>query len=273
MIDFSKTFLLLQQEAFLIQSSLLSGLHHLRNARLDTKGQFYAAFFQLSIGLERLMKLTFIINFMREHKMAVPTRRRLKDFGHGLVSLFDHLAALALPGKANPLETIEPNSVERAILMHLSEFAEGARYHNLDTLVRNQQFVDPLEKWDGIIERVLNEDVRDRVKRRIEKQSTMLAKASARISMVVGADLKRRPLDHLSMFSQPQYHDIAAGHLVNHTITLIRVLVQQLDDVCHLILIDPAHDRSQSLPIPHMHEFFNFIHFEKSEILRKRRWP
>src|SRR5688572_29684559 len=99
MIEFSTTFLLLQQEGYLIRSTLLSGLHHLRSARLDTKGHFYTAFFQLSTGLERLMKATFIIDFMRENQLATPTNRQLRDFGHVLTTIFDHLAGLKLPEK------------------------------------------------------------------------------------------------------------------------------------------------------------------------------
>lgn len=272
-MEFPKTFLLLQQEAYLIQSSLLSGLDHLRHARLGAEGRFYTAFFQLSVGLERMMKATFIINVMREHGMAVPTDRQLRDFGHNLVSLFDHLAGLTVPGRTNPLQAIRTDSIERAILEFLGDFANGARYHNLDSLVKRQRFVDPLEKWSSIIERVLKEDVRESDRRRIARQSALLASASERMSFVIGTDLEQKPLDHFAIFSQPRYHDIAAGHLVNYTMTLIRALAQQMDDISHVVLIDPTNDRSKMPPIPYMHEFFDFIHYEKSQILRKRRWP
>jgi hypothetical protein len=70
----------------------------------------------------------------------------------------------------------------------------------------------------------------------------------------------------------PRYHDIAAGHVVNHVMALIRCLVQQLDDVTHLVLIDPTHDRRKPQPVPYMNEFFDFIYIEKRRVLRKRRW-
>jgi hypothetical protein len=130
-----------------------------------------------------------------------------------------------------------------------------------------------LERWNSVIERVLNDDIRDCDKQRISRESAVLTAITERMSIVVGADLKRRPLNHFSMISQPRYHEIAARHSVYHTVVLIRALAEQLDDVSHLVLIDPANDRSKPMPIPHMHEFFDFIHYKKPQILRKRRWP
>src|SRR5205823_6159614 len=94
---FSPTFLLRQQEGYLIQACLTSGMTHLRNARVDTKGSFYAAFFQLSIGLERLMKTTLIIDHMSKHDFAAPTIKELRAFGHNLASLFEELRDLDMP--------------------------------------------------------------------------------------------------------------------------------------------------------------------------------
>ncbi len=273
MIKFSTTFHLLQQEGYLIHSSLLSGLHYLRNARLDTKGHFYTAFFQLSVGLERMMKATFIINYMRENRNATPSNQQLRRFGHELTVLFDSLAMLSLPGCENPLLEIDASSVERMILEALSEFANGARYHNLDSLAARARFNDPLETWNAVIERVMREDLRRADVERVLHQSQMLARAIGGSSIFVGSDLRKHPLNALTAFSLPRYHNMAAGHVVNHTMVLIRALARQLDDVSHLVLIDPRNDRDRPMPIPHMNEFFNFVHYERKQILRKRRWP
>ena len=56
---FSISFQLLQQEAFLAQSNLLSGFDHLiKGSHVERhKGGYYVAFFSLSTALERFMKL------------------------------------------------------------------------------------------------------------------------------------------------------------------------------------------------------------------------
>lgn len=54
---FSATWFLLEQEGLLAQACLCNGLTALRRANLgDKKGLFYSAFFELSIGFERVLK-------------------------------------------------------------------------------------------------------------------------------------------------------------------------------------------------------------------------
>jgi hypothetical protein len=271
--QFTKTFLFLQQEGYLIQSSLLAGLDHLRNARLDTKGHFYTAFFQLSIGIERLMKTTFIVNFMRENANKTPAKTELKDnFRHGLCKLFNKLRDLSLPGQTNPLKPIAHDSIELQMLRALNDFAQEARYHNLDSLANSAPYRDPLETWNDIIERVLRDDVKADAIARILGQSHFLTESLGSLATVIGTDMKKNPLNMLRAFSLPGLHDLAAGHVVFHMLVLLRSLATQLDDVCTLILTDPKHSRSDPMPVPHMHEFFSFVHYDKRQVLKKRRW-
>ncbi len=75
---FSKTFKLLQQEAFLARSSLLAGLDELLRANVieTDKGRFYGAFFLLSIGLERLMKLLIVCHHMANNHSSYATQQK-----------------------------------------------------------------------------------------------------------------------------------------------------------------------------------------------------
>lgn len=68
---FSPTWFLLEQEGLLAQACLCNGLTALRRANLgDKKGLFYSAFFELSIGFERVLKLALIQDHMTNHKTA-----------------------------------------------------------------------------------------------------------------------------------------------------------------------------------------------------------
>ncbi len=63
MKSFSPTWFLLQQEGLLAQACLCNGLTALRHANLGAaKGRFYSAFFELSIGFERTLKLILILD-------------------------------------------------------------------------------------------------------------------------------------------------------------------------------------------------------------------
>lgn len=69
----SATWFLLQQEGLLAEACLCNGLTALRHANLgDKKARFYSAFFELSIGFERLMKLIIIIDHMAKHNLTPP---------------------------------------------------------------------------------------------------------------------------------------------------------------------------------------------------------
>ena len=70
MLPNNPTFSLLQQEGYLTRSCLYTGFSALSNANINNnKGDFYVAFFQLSIGLERLMKLALILDYMATNEL------------------------------------------------------------------------------------------------------------------------------------------------------------------------------------------------------------
>ncbi len=269
----SPTFLLLQQEGYLIRSSLLSGLHHLRNARVDTKGHFYTAFFQLSIGIERLLKTTFIVNFMSRNNLQLPTNGELRKFSHRITDLFDHLAATSGIAKPNPLLEIVAGSIERDILGMLNEFATTSRYYNLDELANCSKASDPLAQWDLIIKRILEEDVRDHDKNRISIRSEFLANAMKDRVVVVATDLQRQQMTLMDSIHNPQLHDRAARYAVLHMMNIIRPVVTQLDDICHKIHLGAKADGHSHAPVPYMNEFFTFTYYDRSAILRKKKWP
>ena len=57
-----ETYQFLSKEASIASINLCSGLTGLRSATLTQKPSYYQAFFGLSIGLERLLKLLFMLN-------------------------------------------------------------------------------------------------------------------------------------------------------------------------------------------------------------------
>ena len=57
----SPSYIWLEQEGYLISSCLSMGLTELRKADVYNKGAFYSSFFNLSVGLERLLKSIIIL--------------------------------------------------------------------------------------------------------------------------------------------------------------------------------------------------------------------
>jgi hypothetical protein len=53
----------------------------------DKKGEYYTAFFGLSVGLERLIKLVLVADYAISNNGQMPDERIVRKFGHRLVEL------------------------------------------------------------------------------------------------------------------------------------------------------------------------------------------
>jgi hypothetical protein len=124
---FSATWYLLEQEGLLAQACLCNGLTALRRANLgDKKGLFYSAFFELSIGFERVLKLVLILDHMARNQLVPPDSKTVEDYGHKLRSLLRPTKAVcAAHGETAP-DAFQPDSLPLAILGFLDDFAHPA---------------------------------------------------------------------------------------------------------------------------------------------------
>lgn len=76
-------------------SCLCNGLTALLRANLgDKKGFFYSTFFELSIGLERMLKQALILDYMSRNQSAPPDSKTVEGYGHKLRTLFDKIKAI-----------------------------------------------------------------------------------------------------------------------------------------------------------------------------------
>jgi hypothetical protein len=269
--DFAPTFWLLQQEGTLIEASLASGLTSIRTANPGHKGNYYSAFFQLSIGVERLLKVVLILDHMAANGLATPSRKVLRDFGHDLVDL--HRQVAAAPSVAGALESPASGSVEEALLHFLSDFAKTTRYHNLDALTSSQAPIDPLAQYSQIFTRVLSEDVNRRKLQQINDTASGLAAITEAHLSVLGRDLDGRMISQQGAFQLGPLHSAGTPFVVLHLYALlqpIRTAMERSSDAAQMI----NHQvRPGIAAVPFMEEFLVFLTFDRATVLRKRRWP
>src|SRR5258708_2646489 len=88
---------------YLFHSCLTQGLAALRNANLHEIEQYYTPFFQLSIGLERLMKVIVIIDHAARNALSLPTTAIL---------LIAAVNTINGPRPAHPLAFLTPAIIE-----------------------------------------------------------------------------------------------------------------------------------------------------------------
>ena len=210
------SYLFLLQEGHLFRSCLTHGLTALRNSTMGAKGLYYTAFFQLSIGFERLMKAIFILDHMAKNGLATPTGKQLRDHSHDLISLLASLKSMSVSGADHSLDAIAQSSVTYEILHFLSEFAKHARYYNLDSLTLSQSGSDPLANWHVIVARILREDVPDKRKQRIDQTAQAIASAISGSTSVVAYGLDKQELDMQQYLSLPRLQETAGSYAVFH---------------------------------------------------------
>jgi hypothetical protein len=127
------------REAELTRQLLAAGLGALVKANHMDKGRFSQAFFDLSIGLERLLKLIYLIDHALQSGGSFPSNGDLrKRFGHDLTAL--HAEALKIRRRLEDegeqfVFAVPDPTLSARIVGVLAEFAKGTRYYNLDYLL------------------------------------------------------------------------------------------------------------------------------------------
>ena len=272
-MTFPDSFLLLQQEGYLIRTSLGQGLTLLRSADLGEKGHYYGAFFGLSIGLERMLKVIVILDHMSRNQLAPPSGAVLRKLGHDLQGLLTAVRGIPSRQSPHPMDRIRPGSIEQDIVDHLGQFAEACgRYANLDALTSGRVQADPLGNWKRILERILEEDVPGRAKDKARIGGKALAAAMSGSAKVIAHDLGKQPLSLEEWFVIPRMHELAAPKAIARTFGILRPVKSLLEEVNDLVTAETHRQRHATPVVPFMYEFFDFISDHPS-VLHKKRWP
>lgn len=266
---FPESFLLLQQEGYLIKSCLTYGLTNLRNAHVHNKGDFYSALFNLSIGIERLLKAILIIDYMLQNNLSSPSKKQLKGYGHRIINLYNSVVIIANREGVAVADFDSLDTINQNILNLLSNFAQSTRYHNLDSLDSGRLSKDPLSHWEEIISEILGEDVSEKQRTRVLSKAGIIAKLIKNKSIVLMHGLDQKPLTHESAFFLPGLHGLAVKHAVLRLVSILYPLRELVSALCHktysLDLPNP--------PIPQMQEFLEWLWDDRQYVLRKKIWP
>lgn len=271
---FSEKFILLQQEGFLTSSCLCQGLNFLRRANLGTneRGLFYSAFFQLSIGIERLMKIIVILDYMYENNLKLLTDNELKNnYGHKIKDLYGVINRIALKHKLN-IEQFDDVSIENDIIHFLHEFALTARYYNISQLGGKSKTKDPLSEWWDIIYNLYLDEVSTSKQERIQRESLAICDAMRSNSFTMFHGLNGDIMTQYDLLSHPRIIEAVAPYSVWFVIKILLPLFSVLKH-CQMAVHSLEIKNNIKIPIvPHMDEFFSFLYIDRQRCLRKKNW-
>lgn len=172
---FNLEFYLLVQECNLAKAALLGGLTAFSNVDVDKPGSLYSAFFQTSTGLERLMKVTIIVDYKMKHNLANPTNEQLKQTGHDLLILYDKCAMLAVEQSLDITQWFGAGTIEHDTLAFLSDFSKRSRYYNLDAISGGRTATDPLAQWARLHQRIAETYISYKFREKLSQKSLHFA--------------------------------------------------------------------------------------------------
>ena len=253
---FSKNERLISKEAGLAATCLEQGLTALRKANFTQKWNYYQGFFLITIGMERLLKLT-IITIYRIEENKLPNNGELRKYGHDIEQLF-----LAVSNHVNPSNNfLLTDSLYPKIISFLSEYASISRYYNLDSLSGKERTLDPLHKW---------KETQDEIARRhckpieISPMEDFLIGRMSSFSSVFHTDELDKPItDYSDFYLQGKNIDKIQGYSIYYLYSLVCHITDQLKTIS-----------SKKYLMPVLSEFFPLFsnRLTKQEILKRKNW-
>src|SRR4051812_20080878 len=120
---YSRNYLLLQNEGYLLQGCLQSALAALLKSSSAERGPLYAALFNYSIGLERLLKLSLLLDHCVTNRGAFPTHAQIRSFGHDVVELYKAAKAVSDRYQIAIPEACRTDGLDERALKLLADFA------------------------------------------------------------------------------------------------------------------------------------------------------
>jgi len=275
-IGFDKKFTLLAQEAHLTKNTILSGFDLLLKANFfqDKDGYFYSSFFNISIGMERLLKLAVVTHYMLTNSYSTPTKNQLKTkFGHNVKTLYGEcvklMPAYHLERKQQPVLDTE----DQALIDFFSEYAMDSRYFNLNEVCEAKMDRSPLDKWLDIARSVY------------ERYTPHQVRQKCTMDLLYRMDRHGPPNGftyHLNESDQPMtvFDCLHRQYVVQKSAPLVIWRLVEVLRPIHLLLEAMAHKASEyeksqgktTMIIPHYEDFFYFLLADKTIIKKRRRW-
>ncbi|MFF0293160.1 hypothetical protein ACFYST_08215 [Kitasatospora sp. NPDC004614] len=246
---------MLSQEAGLSAQSIGIGLTYLRKSNSHYPGLYYGAFFNYTIGLERLIKLTLLVNH-RVHLGAFPDSASFgKAYGHDLRKLLEAVGDVRSSMGSDRFKWELPDSPLIGVIVGiLADFARFDRYHGLDVLTGSTKAkpMDPIGRWYSEVGKPLLAGRSARQVARRERDSA-LSDFMLRDQVVVMGGMFTETGDALSTPGEIFGAKMDSEYVAQQTTFLCAAIARYVADVL-CVLNDDV--RGGEVLIPEFSEFF-----------------
>jgi hypothetical protein len=262
----------LLREAALIQQLLGSGVTALGRANYVKTGEYYTAFFGLSIGLERLAKLILVADCVISNSGMLPKQKDVRKYRHNLIQLIDTADQLAQKHRLS-LDYPRPATVISAkIIECLDAFADASRgpYANFTTLGDpNLGHQEPIQQWWGKVaelilrDRYYGKDAQDRAETQAKLVEEMISPAAVMYVNETGGAMRDVPSASIRSAQDSVVQQYGRYYALTIVRWLAEVFSKLASEACY------AHNEAFS----GVWEYFRTFTLDDRILKRHKIWP
>lgn len=238
-------------------------------------GEYYTAFFGLSVGIERLAKLILVADYALDNNGTLPGQSVVRKYGHKLKELIAQVGVIA--GKRGiSVPHIGPDHpICAAVVNCLDAFSDASkgRYANFEA-IGNPSFDaanEPVNKWwSEVVEPILDKHYRGKKAEVGVKERAALFEAMAGHAMfVLFTDETGNVMSDVSTASERTGQTKWAQKYGRfYTLAVVRWLAYIFDEMTHTAGYEPGLDSLFG-----HYEFFQTYMVDDSFLLTRKIWP
>lgn len=259
----------LRRECILVRGLLGSGITALGKATSDYLEGYYLAFFNLSIGVERLSKLVLIIN-SKIINNKFPSGKVMKRYNHNISILLKEVFEIA---KNHNLELLYPNKeniISNEIISSLNHFADAqkGRYANIHALEKNDSNVEfePIRQWSEGVDRLIL-DAHWQNTPRSKKSNNIATNIADKLSkswFIMSVNESGDSLSLKDIFKKTGSNKVLFKYRLYYTLLIIRSVSE---------IFNVLSRKNNFNEFSGLYEFFSGFCLDDPALLKYKRWP
>ncbi|MEQ9925898.1 hypothetical protein ABRP60_13150 [Pectobacterium brasiliense] len=265
----------LGREASLVRHLIGSGATAIGRANYaDRMGEYYTAFFGLSVGLERLSKLILVAHYAIENQGRMPDEQVVRKFGHKLIDLTNEVENISGKMRLSLRYSRPTQEIPHKILECLDSFADArrGRYANFASLGNPTLTGDePINKWWGeVAECILERYYYGRAAQsRLENNAELTDAIMSRFTMVIHTNESGNSMrDVKSAAIRTGQNVIVQKWGRYHSLVIARWLATVLSELSHIACYN--HD---IVGFFGLNEYFDSYTVDDSFLKTRKIWP
>lgn len=266
----------LRREASLVSQLIGSGATALGRASYGNGfGEYYTAFFGLSIGIERLAKLILVADYAIENGGALPGQAVVRKYGHKILALVGDADAIAAKRNITVPYLAPSDPICAAVINCLDAFSDASRgrYANFEA-IGNPNFNEadePVNKWwSEVVEPILARHYRGKkAEADVKHRAAVLDALISDVTMVRFTNETGKLMTSVSTSSERSGQTKWAQKYGRfYALSVVR----WLSYIFSKLVNEAAYRRGIDSLFGHS-EFFDIYRLEDSYLLTRKVWP